>query len=101
RDPLRGRLRDPAARARLSEPRVVPRRGARRRRGDRARDARLPRTRPHGRLGARPSNRDRTLGETDSLWQRAAMAKTFREWDPAQGWLLPPSVKELVPAGHL
>jgi transposase len=29
------------------------------------------------------------------------MAKTFREWDPAQGWLLPPSVKELVPAGHL
>jgi transposase len=29
------------------------------------------------------------------------MAKTFREWDPAQAWLLPPSVKELVPEGHL
>jgi len=29
------------------------------------------------------------------------MAKTFREWDPAQAWLLPPSVKDLVPEGHL
>ena len=29
------------------------------------------------------------------------MAKTFREWDPAQGWLLPPSVRDLVPEGHL
>jgi len=29
------------------------------------------------------------------------MAKTFRAWDPAQGWLLPPSVMELVPEGHL
>lgn len=29
------------------------------------------------------------------------MAKTFRPWDPEQGWLLPPSVKDLVPEGHL
>lgn len=29
------------------------------------------------------------------------MAKTFREWDVNQGWLLPPSVHELVPPNHL
>ena len=29
------------------------------------------------------------------------MAKTFREWDLGQRWLLPPSVMELVPEGHL
>src|SRR5436190_10549593 len=29
------------------------------------------------------------------------MAKTFREWDPGQGWLLPPSALDLVPPGHL
>jgi transposase len=29
------------------------------------------------------------------------MAKTFREWDVDQCWLLPPSVHELVPANHL
>lgn len=29
------------------------------------------------------------------------MAKTFRDWDVDQGWLLPPSVRELVPPGHL
>src|SRR5262245_5682591 len=29
------------------------------------------------------------------------MAKTFRDWDPEQHWLLPPSVDELVPEGHL
>jgi transposase len=29
------------------------------------------------------------------------MAKTFRDWDPSQGWLLPPSVDDLVPQGHL
>jgi transposase len=29
------------------------------------------------------------------------MAKTFREWDVNQGWLLPPSVRELVPPNHL
>ena len=29
------------------------------------------------------------------------MAKTFRSWDVDQGWLLPPSVHEFVPPGHL
>lgn len=29
------------------------------------------------------------------------MAKTFREWDVNQCWLLPPSVHELVPPNHL
>jgi transposase len=29
------------------------------------------------------------------------MAKTFRSWDVDQGWLLPPSVHEFVPAHHL
>ena len=29
------------------------------------------------------------------------MAKTFRSWDVDQIWLLPPSVQELVPAGHV
>ena len=29
------------------------------------------------------------------------MAKTFRPWDVEQRWLLPPSVTELVPDGHL
>lgn len=29
------------------------------------------------------------------------MSKTFRSWDLDQMWLLPPSVQELVPAGHL
>jgi transposase len=29
------------------------------------------------------------------------MSKTFRPWDVDQRWLLPPSVHELVPAGHL
>jgi transposase len=29
------------------------------------------------------------------------MSKTFRAWDVEQRWLLPPSVDELVPAGHL
>jgi transposase len=29
------------------------------------------------------------------------MAKTFRRWDIEQRWLLPPSVNEMVPAGHL
>ena len=29
------------------------------------------------------------------------MSKTFRSWDVDQAWLLPPSVHELVPAGHL
>lgn len=29
------------------------------------------------------------------------MSTTFRPWNPDQAWLLPPSVQELVPAGHL
>jgi transposase len=29
------------------------------------------------------------------------MSKTFRPWDVEQRWLLPPSVHELVPAGHM
>jgi len=29
------------------------------------------------------------------------MAKVFRAWDVDQGWLLPPSVHELVPPGHI
>jgi transposase len=28
------------------------------------------------------------------------MSKTFRPWDVDQGWLLPPSVHDFVPAGH-
>ena len=30
-----------------------------------------------------------------------AMSKQFRSWDVDQSWLLPPSVHEFVPAGHL
>jgi transposase len=29
------------------------------------------------------------------------MSKTFRSWDVDQAWLLPPSVHQFVPAGHL
>jgi Transposase domain (DUF772) len=29
------------------------------------------------------------------------MGKVFREWSVEQRWLLPPSVQELVPAGHV
>jgi transposase len=29
------------------------------------------------------------------------MSKTFRSWDVDQAWLLPPSVHDFVPAGHL
>ncbi len=29
------------------------------------------------------------------------MAKTFRDWAVDQRWLLPPSVDEFVPAGHM
>src|SRR3982074_736864 len=36
--------------------------------------------------------------ESDSL---RFMSKTFRPWDIEQRWLLPPSVHELVPAGHV
>jgi hypothetical protein len=39
-----------------------------------------------------------TDGESDSC---NGMSKTFRPWDIEQRWLLPPSVHELVPAGHV
>ncbi|MCC7495861.1 MAG: IS5/IS1182 family transposase, partial [Fimbriimonadaceae bacterium] len=29
------------------------------------------------------------------------MSRTFLPWDVDQTWLLPPSVQELVPAGHV
>jgi transposase len=29
------------------------------------------------------------------------MSKTFRDWEPDQVWLLPPSLQDLVPAGHV
>ena len=29
------------------------------------------------------------------------MSKRFRDWEPDQVWLLPPSLQDLVPAGHL
>jgi hypothetical protein len=29
------------------------------------------------------------------------MSKAFRSWDVDQAWLLPPSVHEFAPAGHL
>src|SRR3990172_8678999 len=29
------------------------------------------------------------------------MSKTFRPWDVDQVWLLPPSIQDLVPAGHM
>lgn len=37
-------------------------------------------------------------GESDSL---LCMSKTFRPWDVDQIWLLPPSIQDLVPAGHV
>src|SRR6185437_5879046 len=43
----------------------------------------------------------------DSIHSRAgsvglkSMAKTFREWNVEQRWLLPPSVMDFVPAGHV
>src|ERR1700730_5663474 len=38
------------------------------------------------------------IDEFDSY---CAMSKTFRPWDIDQRWPLPPSVHELVPAGHV
>ncbi len=29
------------------------------------------------------------------------MSKTFRPWDVDQRWLVPPSIHELVPEGHV
>ena len=28
------------------------------------------------------------------------MSKTYRAWDVDQGWLLPPTIDDFVPAGH-
>src|SRR5437763_13385210 len=33
--------------------------------------------------------------------QPRLMSKTFRPWDVDQAWLLPPSIRDFVPAGHL
>jgi transposase len=35
------------------------------------------------------------------FWFLGGMSKTFRPWDVDQVWLLPPTVHELVPEGHL
>jgi transposase len=35
------------------------------------------------------------------MWFLSDMSKTFRSWDVDQVWLFPPSVRELVPEGHL
>ena len=35
------------------------------------------------------------------MWFLDCMSKTFRSWDVDQVWLFPPSVRELVPEGHL
>ena len=29
------------------------------------------------------------------------MSKMFRDWEPGQDWLLPPSLQDLVPARHV
>jgi len=41
------------------------------------------------------------LDSQRALWFLCRMAKTFKSWDVDQVVLLPPSVQELVPAGHL
>jgi len=41
------------------------------------------------------------LDSQRALWFLCRMAKTFKSWDVDQPVLLPPSVQELVPAGHL
>ena len=41
------------------------------------------------------------LDRQRALWFLGSMAKTFKSWDVDQVVLLPPSVQELVPAGHL
>jgi len=35
------------------------------------------------------------------MWFLSGMSKPFRSWDVDQQWLFPPSVRELVPEGHL
>ncbi len=51
--------------------------------------------------GACPSNVHFGLDSQRALWFLGGMAKTFKSWDVDQVVLLPPSVQELVPAGHL
>ncbi len=41
------------------------------------------------------------LDRQRAMWFLCHMAKTFKFWDVDQLVLLPPSVHELVPAGHL
>ncbi|MCE3224455.1 MAG: transposase family protein [Nitrospira sp.] len=41
------------------------------------------------------------LDSQRAMWFLGRMAKTFKSWDVDQLVLLPPSVQELVPAGHL
>ena len=52
-------------------------------------------------LGACPSNVHFGLDRQRALWFLGGMAQTFKSWDVDQLVLLPPSVQELVPAGHL
>src|SRR5258708_36873144 len=52
------------------------------------------------RLGACPCNRV-LLDDEARVRFIVLMSKTFRPWDVEQRWLLPPSVHELVPAGHV
>jgi transposase len=51
------------------------------------------------RLVAYPSSR-LSLRERESA-TIFGMNKTFRDWEPDQVWLLPPSVQDLVPPGHV
>src|SRR5258708_15825850 len=51
-------------------------------------------------LGACPCNRV-LLDDEARVRFIVLMSKTFRSWDVEQRWLLPPSVHELVPAGHV
>jgi len=52
-------------------------------------------------LGACPSNVHLGLDRQRALWFLGGMAKTFKSWAVDQLVLLPPSVQELVPVGHL
>lgn len=45
--------------------------------------------------------RDGCLDTQHAMWFHCDMAKTFKSWDVDQPVLLPPSVHERVPAGHL
>jgi Primase C terminal 2 (PriCT-2) len=50
-------------------------------------------------LGACPSNRSSRFEGASAT--RCGMSKTFRDWEPDQVWLLPPSLQDLVPTGHV